>query len=527
MTITFKEPAITSAPSGSICNATAQNYIITSDVPTATFTWSRAAVAGITNPAVAGQTSGTITETLNNPGITAIDVIYIITPDNAGCPGKPFTLTVTVNPTPVAPVITVNSPVCVNSTIQLNTPALAGATYSWTGPNGFTSASQNPTIPNVIATYAGAYTLTVSANGCTGPSSSVNVVVDALPKSNAGPTQIVCPITAAVQLAGTETGGTPTGKWSTGGSGTFTGGASTSTNLTDQYFPSAADVAAGSVTLTLASTSADNCAISTSTVVIKFQLLPALTAGPDQSICSQSAAVLAGQITIPGGAVWSTSGSGTFSPSAAQLNATYLPSAADVKNGFVVLTLTANNPGQCYIPTDVMTLKLIPPPTVSAGKPILILKGHTATLSPTVSDPNVTYSWSPNIDISNPNIENPVITGTVDRTYILTVTDIRGCQSSASVEVTVSPEIIIPNTFTPNGDGINDQWNIQGLIAYQQATVDVFDRNGQKIFHSVGYGTPWDGTFKGQQVPYGVYYYIIDPKTLGLKVLSGSITVIR
>jgi len=93
--------------------------------------------------------------------------------------------------------------------------------------------------------------------------------------------------------------------------------------------------------------------------------------------------------------------------------------------------------------------------------------------------------------------------------------------------VIVSPPIVIPNAFTPNGDCVNDQWNIKGLTAYQQATIDIFDRNGQKIFHSVGYGIPSDGTYKVQQMPNGVYYYIVDPKFSVLHVLSGSVTVVR
>ncbi|MBS1531854.1 MAG: gliding motility-associated C-terminal domain-containing protein, partial [Bacteroidetes bacterium] len=132
-----------------------------------------------------------------------------------------------------------------------------------------------------------------------------------------------------------------------------------------------------------------------------------------------------------------------------------------------------------------------------------------------------------NIDISSTTVENPVITGNVDETYTLTVTDSRGCTATSSVKVIVSPPIVIPNTFTPNGDGINDYWNITGLSAYQQASIDVFDRYGQKVFHSIGYGVPWDGTVGGKAVPYGVYYYIINPNFSGLRVLSGNVTVIR
>ncbi|HEX3384034.1 MAG TPA: gliding motility-associated C-terminal domain-containing protein, partial [Mucilaginibacter sp.] len=276
-----------------------------------------------------------------------------------------------------------------------------------------------------------------------------------------------------------------------------------------------------------ASTSNDNCAIATATLIIKIQLLQAVTAGPDQTICSEDNASLAGQITIPGGGIWTTSGTGKFSPSASQLNASYVPSAQDIKNGSAVLTLTANNAGTCYISTDKLTVTFAPPPTVSAGPTRYVLKGQTITLEPTVSDPGVTYSWSPNIDISDVTVKNPVVTGNVDETYTLIVTDSRGCTATSSVKVIVSPTIVIPNAFTPNGDGVNDQWNIVGLQAYQQCTVDIYDRNGQKVFHSVGYGVPWDGTYAGKQVPYGAYYYIINPNFSGLHVLSGNVTVIR
>lgn len=84
----------------------------------------------------------------------------------------------------------------------------------------------------------------------------------------------------------------------------------------------------------------------------------------------------------------------------------------------------------------------------------------------------------------------------------------------------------IPNVFTPNGDGVNDTWDIPNLATDIKCTVDVFDRYGQKVFSSVGYGTPWDGKCKGAEVPAGTYYYIINPKN-NQKALSGWITLIK
>ena len=89
-----------------------------------------------------------------------------------------------------------------------------------------------------------------------------------------------------------------------------------------------------------------------------------------------------------------------------------------------------------------------------------------------------------------------------------------------------SPDIIVPNTFTPNGDRINDTWNIEHLDFYTNCTVQIYTRSGQLVYSSIGYGIPWDGTYKGHQLPTGTYYYIINLKDSGEK-LSGYVTIIR
>jgi len=91
----------------------------------------------------------------------------------------------------------------------------------------------------------------------------------------------------------------------------------------------------------------------------------------------------------------------------------------------------------------------------------------------------------------------------------------------------VAPILKINNTFTPNGDGVNDTWEITGLIAYVNATVDIFDRYGQKVFHSIGYPKAWDGTINGKPVPTGVYYYVINPHFNEERAISGYVTVLR
>jgi gliding motility-associated-like protein len=405
----------------------------------------------------------------------------------------------------------------------LRTPTVTGATYLWTGPNGYTSTLQNPNINNATAANSGTYNLVVTTKqGCPSPGSDVPVVVNPPGIAVAGPNQKVCVSVNSVQLNGSIQGGPATGIWTTAGTGTF----SASDSLNAKYFPSQADRDAGSVVLTLSSASPDNCAISTSNMTINFGPVSVISAGPGQVVCSQETAVkLAGTLLTPVNVQWSTSGSGTFS-SDTQPDATYMPSAADKQNGQVTLKLSVVNGGPCYIKSDTMVIKFDGPPKLTPGGTVYVLKGHTVTLDPVSSESDLTYLWSPNIDIDNVNAKNPVITGDVDRFYTLTITNSMGCETTDTTYVKVSPEVKIPNTFTPNGDGINDKWEIYGLTAYTQATVDIFNRYGQNLFHSVGYPIPWDGNYKGQPLPSGVYYYIINTK-VNNQVLSGDIMIIR
>ncbi len=101
---------------------------------------------------------------------------------------------------------------------------------------------------------------------------------------------------------------------------------------------------------------------------------------------------------------------------------------------------------------------------------------------------------------------------------------------SNAITIALSPVgaciISIPNTFTPNGDGVNDLWDITALQGYPTCTVNIYNRYGTLVYNSIGYPKAWDGNYNGNALPIGTYYYIIDLKN-GKKKLTGPITILR
>ncbi len=152
-------------------------------------------------------------------------------------------------------------------------------------------------------------------------------------------------------------------KWS-GGLGFFN---PSNEDPSAQYTPSNAEIINGGVTLTLTTVGSGACADATDNVTININPAPIVNANIDQSVCANNNTVqLNGSIQFAGGGQWS-GGSGTFSPSANALSATYHPSAADLSAGFVSLTLTSVGNGTCNAVTDQMNITFTPAPIADAG----------------------------------------------------------------------------------------------------------------------------------------------------------------
>lgn len=191
------------------------------------------------------------------------------------------------------------------------------------------------------------------------------------------------------------------------------------------------------------------------------------------------------------------------------------------------VTCTVSNTNSCTIPmpSDPIIVHIIPPPQITFNSDLTIELGESVTLSPDIQGDIKALRWSPIEGLSNFTIKNPVAHPGATTTYYLTVTNLTNCETTIGVTVNVVTPIKVPNVFTPNGDGYNDLWVIKDLANYPACTVDVFNRYGQKLFHSRGYGKPWDGIFNGRKLPPGTYYYMITPQD-GVKPVSGWVTIV-
>lgn len=182
----------------------------------------------------------------------------------------------------------------------------------------------------------------------------------------------------------------------------------------------------------------------------------------------------------------------------------------------------------CPYETDIMVL-VNPTPIISGKKEYTIQAGETVTLEPQVLSLNgtkITYTWTPKLGLNNPAGSSPVASPNATTEYTLIAKSINDCVTEAKFTVKVVQQPIAYNTFTPNGDGVNDTWVIPNISNFPKATVEVFKRDGEKVFQSVGYPAPWDGRYRGIDLPAGTYYFIIDTKN-GKPVQSGPLTIIR
>ncbi len=189
-------------------------------------------------------------------------------------------------------------------------------------------------------------------------------------------------------------------------------------------------------------------------------------------------------------------------------------------------SVNVSNDG-CNDDTKSVTVTVYQEPFANAGGNKVIFGGQSARLNGTVKGDSITsVYWTPAASLDNPNSPTPIASPVDNTTYTLHVVSQNCGIATSSVFVRVYKKIVVPNTFSPNNDGINDYWNIEALITYPESMTTVYDRYGQKIYQSTGYSKPWDGSHNGLPVPNGTYYYTIDLKNNTAKI-TGWVLIVR
>lgn len=259
------------------------------------------------------------------------------------------------------------------------------------------------------------------------------------------------------------------------------------------------------------------------TVFVFVPNLNQFQAGKDTAYCFGSASNI-----ILGSSNNATATAGytfSWSPSAG-LNNPSSPNPVANPTTSTVYSLTITY-GACSAITGTVDVSLLALNIYTTFHDTTILEGRTISLY--AISPATSYTWSPNYFLQYGNTNKADVSPLVTTTYsVYALNETNGCMGMDTVLVRVTPddELIFYSAFTPNGDGDNDYFYIGNIFKYPNNVLKVYNRYGQVIFTSAGYKNDWDGSYQGNKVPTGTYFYILDSGTDKGKY-TGTVTILR
>ncbi len=265
-------------------------------------------------------------------------------------------------------------------------------------------------------------------------------------------------------------------------------------------------------------TDTSNCT-RTDTIEVNSKRTVTANAGEDTTICHGTSVQLDGQ----GGHIPSWSPSEFLSDSGIAN-----PVAQEVTESTTyVLTITEEaSLSGCYN-KDTVVISVYPLTGIDVTEDTFIVKGTFLQLEAT-GGPFSAYRWEPATGLDNNIIYNPVASPQETTMYTVYGTSEYGCEESDSVLIEVIENLEAYNVFSPNGDGINDFFDIENAVRFPEMVVEVYNRWGALLFSTRGYddASRWDGTAHGKDAPLGTYYYVIIPYS-GAEPITGNVTIIR
>ena len=465
-----------------------------------TYTWS------------AGATSSSVTTATASPASTTS---YTVTGTTLGCSGTAVS-TVTVNPNPV---VIVNSPIiCAGQTASLT--ANGGTTYTWSA--GATSTGANTASASPAA--ATSYTVTGTTLGCIGTAVSI-VTVNPLPTATVSGGGNGCVGTVFPSVIITLTGASP---WNI----TYSDGTN-STSISTAVSPYVI-TNPGVGTYSVTSVSNANCIgtySGTANVTSNPIPVPSFTA-PNNG-CKPFCTTFSDASTIISGTITSWTWSFGDGGAATSQNPSYCYNSPGVYS----VSLTVSSSAGCYASvtnSNMITVYQVPyasfscPNNQSILDPLVQFTNYSNGATSYIWNFGDPYSTLPNNTSTSMNPQH-LYSALGDYCISLAVTN-GHCYDTTQVCLVIQPEFIfyIPNAFSPNGDGINDEFygKGEGISSYEMW---VYDRWGNKIFYGSALDQHWDGTMKGRRVEEDVYVYVVklfDWKNDEHKYL-GTVTVVK
>lgn len=477
---------------------------------------------------------------------------------------------------PANPTITANTPLCVGGTLSLQTETVAGATYMWNGPAGFTSALEDPQISSMADGQAGFYSLQIQVGQCKSDVVTKRIDVAALADfaiASSNPSNTVCAgnsvalsvnnqashtyqwtkdgadiagqtsttltanqegvytvkVTNTTLNCQTETSGvtvtvlqSPVAAFSTQAAGctneshAFTNESQVDSRATPKYIWSFGDGFNSSAESPAhAFTTAQTFNVS---LTVSYEAVGGCSDNEIKAVginAGTQPTITASALTACPEEEVALSIAGTFA-SIAWSNAATGNSVVGVPGTWTVNTVDANG---CAGTDEIIIAAKAAPELVAVADPDVISSGSKSQLTASGAQ---TYLWSPGETLDDPTIANPLASPLTTTTYSVKGTSVDGCVDSLDVIVTVSGVAGFPPAFSPNGDGFYDFWNIRAETQ-PDCILSIFDGRGRRIFENSGQN--WDGTYQGKPVPDGTYFYVYGCPDQ--KPLTGSVLVFK
>ncbi|MCJ8289737.1 MAG: gliding motility-associated C-terminal domain-containing protein, partial [Flavobacteriales bacterium] len=427
-----------------------------------------------------------------------------------------------VNPIPATPDITFTSPICEGEVILLATSTLANG-YDWVGPNGFNSDLQNPDAINPATLLdAGSYSLAVTIDGCQSADSVINITINPTPV-----TPIILsnsPICEGDSLIIYTTNSASEYLWTLPNLTTI--------SQTEDSLIITPSVVADSGMYGLQLVEA-GCPSETVFTDVMIQDLSSSQpfAGLDFVVCDGET-VLNLSAENNGTGIWSTlSTVNIITPSNHQTLVTNLEQDSSYAFIWTLMNGVCGNIG-----SDTIDIYIAANPIANSDS-LTISNGSEGLIEILLNDSiplSVNYSLLDAPQYGTATVLNNGISYTTSSSqtsdafiYELCLDACPSMCDTALVTIDIAPYLNAPDLITPNGDGTNDAFVIQGIENFPNNQLHIYNRWGNEIFYIENYQNDWTGEFNNKELPVGTYYYVFISQDTGELIMNGYITLQR